>query len=33
MTRTTFEEHVRKAEAKVMQSVAPYLALQAGTRG
>lgn len=28
--RTTFEEHVRKAEAKIMQSMAPYVALYVG---
>jgi predicted DNA binding protein len=28
--RTTFEEHVRKAESKIITSVAPYVALVAG---
>jgi predicted DNA binding protein len=27
--RTTFEEHVRKAESKILQSMAPYIALYA----
>ena len=29
--RTTFEEHVRKAEAKIMASVGPYVALRASS--
>lgn len=32
MPRTTFEEHVRKAEGKVMSAVAPYLAVYFGSQ-
>ena len=30
--RTTFEEHVRKAEAKIVHAVAPYLAARINSR-
>lgn len=32
MKRTTFEEHLRKAESKVLKSVAPYLQISVGMR-
>jgi predicted DNA binding protein len=32
LPRTTFEEHLRKAESKVLQSVAPYMQFSAGTQ-
>lgn len=32
LPRTTFEEHLRKAESKVLQSVAPYVQLSLGQK-
>jgi len=32
LPRTTFEEHLRKAESKVLQSVAPYVQLSLGKK-